>query len=96
MTTSRILACYQTRKTPDFAPTQQFAMHTFTAAAKWDGHKWWPAVDIFEERPGYRVKKRTIKGNNSFESQDEALKEAYGLADQAQEKPGPFLTKTKH
>jgi hypothetical protein len=26
MTTSRILACYQTRKTPDFAPTQQFAM----------------------------------------------------------------------
>src|ERR1700676_5015578 len=29
MTTSRILACYQTRKTPDFAPTQQFAMHTF-------------------------------------------------------------------
>jgi hypothetical protein len=26
MMTSRILACYQTRKTPDFAPTQQFAM----------------------------------------------------------------------
>ena len=69
---------------------------TFTAAAKWDGRKWWPAVDIFEERPGYRVKKRTIKGNNSFESQDEALKEAYGLADKAQEKPGSFLTKTKH
>jgi hypothetical protein len=31
MTTSRILACYQTRKTPDFAPTQQFAMHRFGA-----------------------------------------------------------------
>jgi hypothetical protein len=26
MTTSRIPACYQTRKTPDFAPAQQFAM----------------------------------------------------------------------
>jgi hypothetical protein len=26
MMTSRILACYQTRKTPDFAPTRQFAM----------------------------------------------------------------------
>src|SRR5438132_4465162 len=29
MTTSRILACYQTRKTPEHAPTQQFAMDTF-------------------------------------------------------------------
>jgi hypothetical protein len=69
---------------------------TFTAAAKWDGRTWWPAVDIFEEWPDYRVKKRTVKGNNSFESQDEALKEAYGLADNAQEKSGPFSTKTKH
>src|SRR5437899_2413744 len=32
MTTSRILACYQTRKTPDFAPTQQFAMDKPKAA----------------------------------------------------------------
>jgi hypothetical protein len=31
VTTSRNLACYQTRKTPDFAPTQQFAMHRPTA-----------------------------------------------------------------
>ena len=28
MTTSRILACYQNKKTPDFARTQQFAMDT--------------------------------------------------------------------
>jgi hypothetical protein len=58
---------------------------TFKATAKWDGRKWWPAVDIFEERPGYRVKKRTIKGTASFEGEDEALKEAYRLADEAQE-----------
>src|SRR5260370_139732 len=38
MTTSRILACYQTRKTPDFAPTQQFAMDTSGAALLWRLH----------------------------------------------------------
>jgi hypothetical protein len=34
MTTSRILACYQTRKTPDFAPTQQFAMDRHAGGGK--------------------------------------------------------------
>jgi hypothetical protein len=29
---SRILLCYQARKTPDFAPTQQFAMDGFRTA----------------------------------------------------------------
>jgi hypothetical protein len=48
-------------------------MKRYETAPKWDGRRWWPAVDVFDDRPGWRGK-RTIKGDKSFETRDEALK----------------------
>ena len=49
-------------------------MKRYEPAPKWNGRKWRAAVDVFDDRPGKRGK-RTIKGNASFETRDEALKQ---------------------
>jgi hypothetical protein len=56
-------------------------MMRYEPAPKWNGRRWWAAVDVFDDRPGWR-RKKTIKGNKSFETCDEALKESLRLLQQ--------------
>lgn len=50
-------------------------MKRYQSAPKRDGRRWRAAVDVFDDRPG-KHGKATIKGNASFETRDEALKES--------------------
>jgi hypothetical protein len=53
-------------------------MKRYEPAPKWDGRKWRTALDVFDDRPG-KHGKTTIKGNVSFETRNEALKESLKL-----------------
>jgi hypothetical protein len=53
-------------------------MKRYEPAPKWDGRKWRPAVDVFDDRPG-KHGKTTIKGGALFETREEALKESLKL-----------------
>jgi hypothetical protein len=46
----------------------------YEAAPKWNGLRWTAAVDVFSGlRSKLPVRKRTIKGDRSFETREEAL-----------------------
>ena len=78
MTTSRILACYQTRKTPDFAPIQQFAMDTleYVATELIEGLR---SGEIVLDRNS-QVQKAEVFRNFTAISKARLLEHKFGLA----------------
>jgi hypothetical protein len=51
----------------------------YEAAPKWDGRKWRAAVDVSDDRPGWREQTKTFMGDKLFDTRYEALEESLKL-----------------